>query len=73
MSDIFQFFIMVGSVFLVFFLSIKNFGIQTLMQLPDSYFHPLGKFTATETLVWGFIALSYTMPLIHMVHKLLVI
>jgi SSS family solute:Na+ symporter len=57
-SDIFQFFVMIISVLLVFILSYSTFGTDILSTLPDSYFKPLGTFSITETLVWGLIALS---------------
>lgn len=57
-SDIFQFFVMIISVVLVFILSFIQFGTNVFDSLPDFYFEPLSNFTLTETLVWGFIALS---------------
>lgn len=57
-SDIFQFFVMISSVVLVFVLSISSFGTEVLLDLPDRYFHPLGGFSLFETLAWGLIALS---------------
>lgn len=57
-SDMFQFFIMSISVLLVAILSFSQFGISVLSSLPASYFEPLGTFTLSQTLVWGFIALS---------------
>lgn len=57
-SDIFQFFVMISSIVIVFLLSVSNFGLDALSELPDRYFHPLGGFTLFETLAWGFIALS---------------
>lgn len=57
-SDIFQFFIMVTSVIMVFAISIGTYGLDTLSILPDYYFEPLSKFSLFETLAWGFIALS---------------
>ena len=57
-SDIFQFFIMVSSVVLVFIISIYNYGVDPLTNLPKSYFNPLGTYSLKETFVWGLIALS---------------
>lgn len=57
-SDIFQFFVMISSVVLVFILSVTSFGFEVLETLPARYFHPLGGFTIYETLAWGLIALS---------------
>lgn len=57
-SDIFQFFVMVSSVVMVFILSYQKFDLDTLSALPHYYFSPLSKFTLGETLAWGFIALS---------------
>lgn len=57
-SDIFQFFIMVISVALVFVISVNQFGFTAFEKLPDSYFYPLGTFSLTETFAWGLIALS---------------
>jgi SSS family solute:Na+ symporter len=57
-SDIFQFFVMIISVVLVFALSYFTFGTDVLSSLPESYFKPLGTFSFMETLVWGLIALS---------------
>lgn len=57
-SDIFQFFVMVSSVIIVFILSFTTFGTEVLASLPERYFHPLGGFSLFETLAWGFIALS---------------
>ncbi len=57
-SDIFQFFVMVISVCMVFVLSFTKFGFGVFDTLPDYYFHPLSTFSLTETLVWGMIALS---------------
>lgn len=57
-SDIFQFFVMISSVLLVFGLSISIFGYDTLATLPDSYFHPMGTFSLFDTIAWGLIALS---------------
>lgn len=57
-SDIFQFFIMISAVVLVFILSIKEFQFDSLSALPHHYFKPMGKFSLGETLAWGFIALG---------------
>lgn len=57
-SDIFQFFVMVISVFSVFAISYFTYGTTPFSNLPDSYFHPMGTFGFFETLVWGLIALS---------------
>lgn len=57
-SDIFQFFIMVSSVILVFLLSYIEYGIDPLKTLPAHYFDPLSTFSFSEVLVWGLIALS---------------
>ncbi|MBD64509.1 MAG: sodium:phosphate symporter [Halobacteriovoraceae bacterium] len=57
-SDLFQFFIMVTAVIFVCIYSVTKLGVEPLKTLPNTYFHPLGKFTLTETLVWGLIALS---------------
>jgi SSS family solute:Na+ symporter len=57
-SDIFQFFIMIFSVLLVFILSYSTYGTGVLSSLPDTYFQPLSTFSLSETLVWGFIALG---------------
>lgn len=57
-SDIFQFFIMTFSVFLVFAFSYGIYGLSPLLSLPDSYFNPLGTSTLGETISWGLIALG---------------
>ena len=57
-SDIFQFFVMVSSVVLIFVLSVSTFGLDAFSSLPEYYFKPLGKFSLMETFVWGLIALS---------------
>jgi solute:Na+ symporter, SSS family len=57
-SDIFQFFIMLSAVVGVVIISYTTFGAEILSTLPKSYFSPLSTFSLTETLVWGFIALS---------------
>lgn len=57
-SDLFQFFIMVVAVMMVFGLSVGTFGTAPLLELPDSYFNPMGTFSLGETLAWGMIALS---------------
>ena len=57
-SDIFQFFVMISSVVLVFTLSYTTFGTTPLFDLPSHYFHPLGTFTIFDTVAWGLIALS---------------
>ena len=57
-SDIFQFFIMIFSVLLVFILSFTTYGTEILSTLPETYFQPLSTFSLSETLVWGFIALG---------------
>lgn len=57
-SDIFQFFVMISSVLIVFILSFTTYGTEILSSLPSRYFHPLGGFSLFETLAWGFIALS---------------
>ncbi len=57
-SDIFQFFIMVSSVIVVYLLSYFTYGTAIFDTLPASYFEPMGTFTFLETLSWGLIALS---------------
>jgi SSS family solute:Na+ symporter len=57
-SDIFQFFIMVTSVLLVFGISIGTYGFDVLDSLPSYFFEPLSKFSLFDPLAWGFIALS---------------
>lgn len=55
-SDIFQFIMMTTAVMLVFILSVSTYGFSHLQSLPDSYFHPMGTSTISETLAWGLIA-----------------
>lgn len=58
-SDIVQFFVMCTAVVMIFVLSLNEFGTDYLFSnLPKKYFHPLSDFTLSQTLVWGFIALS---------------
>jgi len=57
-SDIFQFFIMLSAIILVFVQSYLNYDFKILSILPDHYFSPLSKFTLLETFSWGLIALS---------------
>lgn len=59
-SDLIQFFAMCSVVAIVLFISIWTYGGLEYLQsnLPESYFSPLGTNTLSQTLVWGFIALS---------------
>lgn len=57
-SDCIQFLVMFSSVVILFFYCFLSFGIKPFSFLEDHYFNPLGKYTLTESLVWGFIALS---------------
>jgi len=57
-SDIVQFFVMCISVVAICLYSIGSFGTAPLMNLPDSYFHPMGTYSFLETFSWGLIALS---------------
>ena len=59
LSDILQFFIMCGSVTLVFYMSVYTFGFSILFEkLPSSHFSLTGKSGLLSTFAWGFIALS---------------
>jgi SSS family solute:Na+ symporter len=57
-SDIVQFFIMFLTVILILYFSISTYGTEKLLELPDSYFNPLGTYGILETLSWGLIAIS---------------
>lgn len=59
-SDFIQFFVMCFGVLLVLIFSIGNYGGISFLKsnLPSSYFSITGTHTLSETLIWGFIALS---------------
>jgi len=57
-SDCIQFLVMFSSVVILFFYCLLSFGVKPFELLPDYYFHPLSKYSLSETLVWGFLALS---------------
>ena len=57
-SDIVQFFVMLSTVILILLFSITTYGTDKLLELPDSYFNPMGTYGILETLSWGLIAIS---------------
>ena len=57
-SDCIQFLVMFSAVVILFFYCVLSFGFKPLTTLEPHYFHPLGKYSLTEVMVWGFIALS---------------
>lgn len=59
-SDVFQFYVMCLSVFIVLLYSLFNYGgLNFLTQnLPEAHFDPTGGVGLATTFVWGFIALS---------------
>lgn len=57
-SDIIQFFVMFSSVVILFLFCLMHFGTKPFSFLEPHYFSPLSKYGLTETIVWGFLALS---------------